>query len=90
MINMMYLEIVYQSHNPYFNRWFSAIVFFSISSKKNSSHNPYFNRWFSAIEYHLLDTNEYISHNPYFNRWFSAMIENINYLIHLVLSQSLF
>ena len=37
------------SHNPYFNRWFSAIQRI-MSHKKNSiSHNPYFNRWFSAI-----------------------------------------
>ena len=38
------------SHNPYFNRWFSAMkqvlktAIYSIES-----HNPYFNRWFSAI-----------------------------------------
>ena len=40
------------SHNPYFNRWFSAI---SIQSKvmnvKQYCHNPYFNRWFSAIAF---------------------------------------
>ena len=38
------------SHNPYFNRWFSAISF-SYTSNKHlfKSHNPYFNRWFSAI-----------------------------------------
>ena len=38
-----------ESHNPYFNRWFSAI---RISREKDNlyfSHNPYFNRWFSAI-----------------------------------------
>ena len=42
-------------HNPYFNRWFSAI-------KLNEedidylleSHNPYFNRWFSAIDDRIL------------------------------------
>ena len=36
------------SHNPYFNRWFSAIR----GTQKGSiwsGHNPYFNRWFSAI-----------------------------------------
>ena len=38
------------SHNPYFNRWFSAI-----SNKEkymklyDLGHNPYFNRWFSAM-----------------------------------------
>ena len=37
-------------HNPYFNRWFSAISYtnhYQISWMKR--HNPYFNRWFSAI-----------------------------------------
>ena len=37
------------SHNPYFNRWFSAIVEFADSIGFKLSHNPYFNRWFSAI-----------------------------------------
>ena len=37
------------SHNPYFNRWFSAIK--NIEELINSiyCHNPYFNRWFSAM-----------------------------------------
>ena len=38
-------------HNPYFNRWFSAIWNEEEECFKNeNSHNPYFNRWFSAIE----------------------------------------
>ena len=37
------------SHNPYFNRWFSAIKASDLKLNYNSSHNPYFNRWFSAI-----------------------------------------
>ena len=38
------------SHNPYFNRWFSAILTdFKASDLKINCHNPYFNRWFSAI-----------------------------------------
>ena len=36
-------------HNPYFNRWFSAIKDGDVSLMLNNSHNPYFNRWFSAI-----------------------------------------
>ena len=39
-----------RSHNPYFNRWFSAIVFDINYQKYRDSHNPYFNRWFSAIQ----------------------------------------
>ena len=37
------------SHNPYFNRWFSAIDFDGEELEENKGHNPYFNRWFSAI-----------------------------------------
>ena len=36
-------------HNPYFNRWFSAIGTEVIDGVFNCRHNPYFNRWFSAI-----------------------------------------
>ena len=36
-------------HNPYFNRWFSAIQLSSTNNISLSGHNPYFNRWFSAI-----------------------------------------
>ena len=38
-----------ESHNPYFNRWFSAIALRYAHSKCEIGHNPYFNRWFSAI-----------------------------------------
>ena len=38
-----------KSHNPYFNRWFSAIQVTKKEDKKEYRHNPYFNRWFSAI-----------------------------------------
>ena len=37
------------SHNPYFNRWFSAIKKDGKKAKEALCHNPYFNRWFSAI-----------------------------------------
>ena len=37
------------SHNPYFNRWFSAMYIRKIKDDILWSHNPYFNRWFSAI-----------------------------------------
>ena len=36
-------------HNPYFNRWFSAIKEYVSLDQPLFSHNPYFNRWFSAI-----------------------------------------
>ena len=43
-----------KSHNPYFNRWFSAIVVLLSFRQSIDGHNPYFNRWFSAIEQYLL------------------------------------
>ena len=42
-------KIKYESHNPYFNRWFSAITSEISYKVEFGSHNPYFNRWFSAI-----------------------------------------
>ena len=45
--------IVALRHNPYFNRWFSAIkqaIMWLIVALR---HNPYFNRWFSAIKNRL-------------------------------------
>ena len=36
-------------HNPYFNRWFSAILHHRSLILRECRHNPYFNRWFSAI-----------------------------------------
>ena len=38
-----------ECHNPYFNRWFSAIGFLMKLFHRKPGHNPYFNRWFSAI-----------------------------------------
>ena len=45
------------SHNPYFNRWFSAIIDKLQIKTIDYGHNPYFNRWFSAI---LLTINEIV------------------------------
>ena len=44
-----YKKRVILSHNPYFNRWFSAIKIVMLKISVIGSHNPYFNRWFSAI-----------------------------------------
>ena len=40
-----------ECHNPYFNRWFSAIATVYHKNYYGNGHNPYFNRWFSAIAY---------------------------------------
>ena len=49
-IDNITIELEYKErHNPYFNRWFSAIRRDKKCQKWLLSHNPYFNRWFSAI-----------------------------------------
>ena len=73
----MGVRIKYEkSHNPYFNRWFSAIKELNNIRKGYYCHNPYFNRWFSAMYLLLLGLHNAHSHNPYFNRWFSAIRNN--------------
>ena len=67
------LKHQWKSHNPYFNRWFSAIKTELDIVAIEKSHNPYFNRWFSAIQIPFFYIFVEISHNPYFNRWFSAI-----------------
>ena len=47
---MRFFDKYVLGHNPYFNRWFSAIQIDKILKYLcEFSHNPYFNRWFSAI-----------------------------------------
>ena len=45
------MKINLKSHNPYFNRWFSAIQDEEYNEFFAECHNPYFNRWFSAMQY---------------------------------------
>ena len=78
------------SHNPYFNRWFSAITVTLMYSFNIISHNPYFNRWFSAIGKSFMLENALSSHNPYFNRWFSAIHTSSCRSQIIKMSQSLF
>ena len=49
MIDIKNLRVAKNCHNPYFNRWFSAIKVMNVKQYSESCHNPYFNRWFSAI-----------------------------------------
>ena len=64
-------------HNPYFNRWFSAITFSVIDSLLSDSVTILI-----LIDGFLqFKLNDIIlecstSHNPYFNRWFSAICNN--------------
>ena len=49
LVIWLLLFLVWISHNPYFNRWFSAMGVKKILHSQIISHNPYFNRWFSAM-----------------------------------------
>ena len=49
------MDICIQSHNPYFNRWFSAMNQLMIQRRFAHGHNPYFNRWFSAMLLHTAE-----------------------------------
>ena len=62
-----------ECHNPYFNRWFSAMITQKEKHIMKDCHNPYFNRWFSAISDEDIEEFNGVCHNPYFNRWFSAI-----------------
>ena len=75
--NTLFIDIFnyrVKSHNPYFSRWFSAMVKKENINTFNYGHNPYFSRWFSAIgvKYDKKLIWE-VCHNPYFSRWFSAI-----------------
>ena len=77
-LQLMVLKFIFQincRHNPYFNRWFSAILHTRSEYMGKIRHNPYFNRWFSAITMKEdKEVKKYDCHNPYFNRWFSAIL----------------
>ena len=48
-MNKYLKEMQKECHNPYFNRWFSAMRYEYWLKSALICHNPYFNRWFSAI-----------------------------------------
>ena len=77
-----------KSHNPYFNRWFSAILKERTKMLNVDSHNPYFNRWFSAINLIRFLQCLHLCHNPYFNRWFSAISKEYAKRIRLIWSHN--
>ena len=62
------------SHNPYFNRWFSAIAKtknYNLSIK-NVTILILIDGFLQYVD-GLFELLTCCSHNPYFNRWFSAM-----------------
>ena len=69
-------------HNPYFNRWFSAILSNpTVKSRFIKVTILILIDGFLQYEFKGLSPTSKASHNPYFNRWFSA-IEKIDILIN--------
>ena len=55
-----------ECHNPYFNRWFSAINYSCQVLETGTSHNPYFNRWFSAIFFKVFNEEQLLESQSLF------------------------
>ena len=72
-MNVNKFKAHYVRHNPYFNRWFSAIEVLDMKSEFISVTililiDGFLQYWFALIMIILS-----LCHNPYFNRWFSAI-----------------
>ena len=80
VLKMELKQLLNKCHNPYFSRWFSAILETYKPLIGFGGHNPYFSRWFSAIKPIFLQISSDACHNPYFSRWFSAIRKTINIL----------
>ena len=66
-------------HNPYFNRWFSAIARRGVRYEfKRVVTILILIDGFLQYEYGINELIQNKSHNPYFNRWFSAIAEKIS------------
>ena len=61
------------SHNPYFNRWFSAIYRPTQRMYSNYVTILILIDGFLQLKLRSRIKCSYMSHNPYFNRWFSAI-----------------
>ena len=61
-------------HNPYFNRWFSAIYVPLIGTEviDDVTILILIDGFLQSVEVFNMNLEDF-SHNPYFNRWFSAI-----------------
>ena len=75
-MNEMYNNVNVGSHNPYFNRWFSAMIVTMIGSDTIKGVTILI-LIDGFLQYSVLNIMKVIEtgHNPYFNRWFSAISE---------------
>ena len=78
--NKKYLDepIKESGHNPYFNRWFSAIYKSNITTQtlEHVTILILIDGFLQCQNIKELIDSIYC-HNPYFNRWFSAILEEL-------------
>ena len=78
-------------HNPYFNRWFSAInILRNYKGRETKVTILILIDGFLQFKLSDLNIDSSTSHNPYFNRWFSAIYKSDKITDTLEQSQSLF
>ena len=67
------MTVCYQSHNPYFSRWFSAIEEQYLLSQDAQVTILILVDGFLQYLSFIIINKMTMSHNPYFSRWFSAI-----------------
>ena len=74
-------QTIRNGHNPYFNRWFSAIttVVTGTTSTTNVTILILIDGFLQFSTITITPPSE-MGHNPYFNRWFSAIKHGLNEL----------
>ena len=78
-------------HNPYFNRWFSAILDIKMHySEKDKVTILILIDGFLQFNMNISSGFYCYGHNPYFNRWFSAIKQESTKKELKRMSQSLF
>ena len=71
---MKAVEILQEGHNPYFNRWFSAMLGVPMNRESITVTILILIDGFLQCVKSTTKILSIYSHNPYFNRWFSAII----------------
>ena len=70
---MKAVEILQEGHNPYFNRWFSAMLGVPMNRESITVTILILIDGFLQFVKALVKELCAESHNPYFSRWFSAI-----------------
>ena len=72
-LGMVHHTVRANRHNPYFNRWFSAICRMRCNGRIKRVTILILIDGFLQLFIGVILADKRNSHNPYFNRWFSAI-----------------